>query len=209
MSEIQESRSYQFHGLELSVFCSETIALSLDGRFRLVGSAAKPMEIISFDFQAVPGASFHAVEKPKGSGLPFYEFEYGEALYFKETDQLYLSYGDGVRVLCRPEQRSASFSVIESEPVNLFMATHLMFTIVLVEMLKRRGCFSLHAAGFCEGGKALLIPGTSGAGKSTLAITLLRGGFGYLSDDMVFLRRDAEGLRVLGFPEDEIGRAHV
>ena len=77
-----------------------------------------------------------------------------------------------------------------------------MLTILLVEMLKRRGCYSMHAAGFSKDGKVILIPGTSGAGKSTLAITLLRGGFGYLSDDMVFLRRSSDGLRVLGFPED-------
>jgi hypothetical protein len=69
-------------------------------------------------------------------------------------------------------------------------------------MLKRRGCYSMHAAGFTKDGNAILIPGTSGAGKSTLAITLLRSGFGYLSDDMVFLRRGSDGLKVLGFPED-------
>jgi hypothetical protein len=86
--------------------------------------------------------------------------------------------------------------------VNLFMASHLLFTILLVEMLKRRGCYSIHAAGFSHDGKAILIPGTSGAGKSTLAITLLRGGFGYLSDDMVFLQRHSGRLQVLGFPED-------
>ena len=118
------------------------------------------------------------------------------------ADQLYLSFGQGVRALCSPGSGCASFSIIESVPVNLFMASHLMLTILFVEMLKRRGCFSMHAAGFSKSGKAVLIPGTSGAGKSTLAITLLRGGFGYLSDDMVFLRRRANGLEVLGFPED-------
>ena len=60
----------------------------------------------------------------------------------------------------------------------------------------------MHAAGFSKDGKVILIPGTSGAGKSTLAITLLRGGFGYLSDDMVFLQRRSDGLGVLSFPED-------
>ena len=130
----------------------------------------------------------------------FYELPSGEACYFEAGDQLYLSFGDGVRALSRPGLGCALFSVVESEPVNLFMASHLMFTIVLVEMLKRRGCYSMHSAGFSKGGKAILIPGTSGAGKSTLAITLLRSGFGYLSDDMVFLRRGSDGLGVLGFP---------
>jgi hypothetical protein len=142
------------------------------------------------------------MQKPKGPGLPFYEFESGEALYFKDSDQLYLSFGEGVRVLCVPSQGHATFSVVESDPVNLFMVTHLIFTIVLVEMLKRRGYYSVHAAGFTKDGKAILIPGASGAGKSTLAITLLRSGFGFLSDDMVFVRRGSDELRVLGFSED-------
>ncbi|MGD0958066.1 MAG: hypothetical protein ABR953_14735 [Candidatus Acidiferrales bacterium] len=142
------------------------------------------------------------MKKPQDQGRVFYELPSGEACYFEAGDQLYLSYRDGVRVLSRPGLGCASFSVVESGPVNVFMASHLMFTILLVEMLKRRGCYSMHAAGFSKDGKAILIPGTSGAGKSTLAITLLRSGFGYLSDDMVFLRRRSDGLEVLGFPED-------
>lgn len=202
MNEITKPRHYSFHGLELRVSCSEAVASSLASRFRLLTSIAQPSEIILFDFQPVSALSSLIVQKPKGPGLPFYEFEYGEALYFRDSDQLYLSFGEGVRVLCAPSQGRATFSVVESDPVNLFMATHLMFTIVLVEMLKRRGYYSVHAAGFSKGGKAILIPGTSGAGKSTLAITLLRGGFSYLSDDMVFIRRSSDDLRVLGFPED-------
>ena len=202
MNEITKPRSYSFHRLELRVLCSEAIASSLGSRFRLLGSIAQPSEIISFDFQPVSGPSGHTVQKPKGPGSPFYEFEYGEALYFKDSDQLYLRFGEGVRVLCAPTQGRATFSAVESDPVNLFMATHLMFTIVLVEMLKRRGYYSVHAAGFSKDGKAILIPGTSGAGKSTLAITLLRSGLGYLSDDMVFVRRGSDELRVFGFPED-------
>jgi len=202
VNEMTKSQRYSFHGLELRVSCSEAIASSLASRFRLLSSISQSREIISFDFPFVSGASHHVVEKPKGPGLPFYEFEYGEALHFKDRDELYLSFGEGVRVLCAPTQGHATFSVLESEPVNLFMATHLMFTIVLVELLKRRGYYSVHAAGFCKDGKAILIPGTSGAGKSTLAVTLLRSGFGYLSDDMVFVRRGSDELKILGFPED-------
>jgi hypothetical protein len=202
VSRIQQRRTYSFHGLDLKVSCSPAIGESLDNRFRLLPSGQEHRESISVDFQSVLDQSQHRVEKPQGQGRSFYDLPSGESLYFSAADQLYLSFGQGVRALCSPGSGCASFSIIESVPVNLFMASHLMLTILLVEMLKRRGCFSMHAAGFSKSGKAVLIPGTSGAGKSTLAITLLRGGFGYLSDDMVFLRRRADGLEVLGFPED-------
>jgi hypothetical protein len=202
VSEIQHTRIYRFHGLDLKVSCSAAIAVSLDSRFRLLPSGAEHRETISFDFQSVPDGRQHCVERPQGQGRSFYDFPSGQGLYFKAEDQLYLSFRDAVRVLSSPSLGCASFSIVESVPVNLFMASHLMLTILLVEILKRRGFYSMHAAGFSKDGKVILIPGTSGAGKSTLAITLLRGGFGYLSDDMVFLQRRSDGLGVLSFPED-------
>jgi hypothetical protein len=202
VSETQHTRNYRFHGLNLRVSCSAAIAKSLDSRFRLLPSDEVHGQTIFFDFQSVAGGKQHTIRRPLEQGRVFYELGSGEACYFQASDQLYLSFRDGVRALSRLSQSCACFSIIESDPVNLFMASHLMLTILLVEMLKRRGCYSLHAAGFSQDGRAILIPGTSGAGKSTLAITLLRSGFGYLSDDMVFLRRNSGELHVLGFPED-------
>jgi hypothetical protein len=202
MSETRHMRNYRFHGLNLRISCSPAIAESLDSRFRLLPPDEGHGETISFDFQTVFEGSQHRIKKPLDRGRVFYELGSGEACYFEASDQLYLSFRDGVQALSSLGQNCASFSIVESDPVNLFMASHLLLTILLVEMLKRRGRYSLHAAGFSQEGKAILIPGTSGAGKSTLAITLLRGGFGYLSDDMVFLQRHLGGLQVLGFPED-------
>jgi hypothetical protein len=202
VSQTLQTRRYCFHGLNIEVSCAAAVAKSLDDRFRLLAPGGAKGESISFDFESVTDASQHRLQKPRGRGLAFYQLPLGEALYFRATDQLYLSFGEGVRVISTPGLGSASFSVVDREPLNLFMASHLLFTILLVEMLKRRGWYSVHAAAFSKLGKAILVPGTSGAGKSTLALTLLRNGFGYLSDDMVFLRRRADGLAVLNFPED-------
>jgi hypothetical protein len=202
VSEIRHTRNYSLHGLNLRVLCSAAIAEYLDNRFRLLPSDEACEETISLDFRSVFDGKQHGIERPQGQGRVFYELSSGEARYFGAGDQLYLSFGNGVRALSKPGLGSASFSIVESVPVNLFMASHLLLTILLVEMLKRRELYSMHAAGFTKEGKAILISGTSGAGKSTLALTLLRAGFGYLSDDMVFLRRGSGGLQILGFPED-------
>ena len=58
--------------------------------------------------------------------------------------------------------------------------------------------FALHAAGVAHDGRALIIAGTSGAGKSTLTVELLRSGFGYLSDEAIFVSISTG--RVCGFP---------
>jgi hypothetical protein len=202
MSEFRQTRNYRFHGLNLRVLCSAAIADALDSRFRLLPTDRAHGDTIFLNFQSALDVEQHSMKRPLEHARAFYELASGEAFYYGANDQLYLSFRDGVRTLCRPGLGCASFSIIESDPVNLFMASHLMLTISLVEMLKRRGCYSMHAAGFSKEGKTILIPGTSGAGKSTLAITLLRSGFGYLSDDMVFLRQHSGKLQVLGFPED-------
>jgi hypothetical protein len=198
----QSTQSYGFHGLNLRVSCSDAIARCLDARFRMLPSNGKCAETIFFEFETVSNAQGHRFEKPPGRAKSFYELERGDASYFEGEDQLYLCYEDRVRVVCSPDSGTARFSVIEPEIENLWIASHLLFTICLVEILKRRGLYSLHAGGLSANGKCLLIPGTSGAGKSTLTVASLRANFDYMSDDMVFLIDRPEGFHVLAFPEE-------
>ncbi len=202
MSAFPETRSYTINGIRLQVSCSAAMAAVLDARFRSVPAEEPRAEEIICDFQAVADADRHAVRRPPGNGRPFYEMPKGEAIYFEGTGATYLSYTDGVRALYEPDLNRVSFSVVESEPRNLFRASHLVLTILLVEIFKRHGWYGLHAGGFSENGRAVLIPGDSGSGKSTLTVALLRGGFDYLSDDMVFLARRPDGLVARGIVED-------
>jgi hypothetical protein len=202
VSNSQRKQTYGFHGMNLEVSSSAAIATCLDARFQMLPSNGKCAETLFFDFESVSNAKVHRVRKPSGHPKPFYQLEGGEASYFEAEDLLYLCYGDRVRVLCSPDSGVAYFSVLEPEIENLWLASHLLFTICLVEILKRRGMYSLHAGGFSANGKCLLIPGTSGAGKSTLTVASLRANFDYMSDDMVFLIDRPEGFRVLAFPEE-------
>ncbi len=202
MSDSRRTHTYGFHGLNLEVSSSAAIATCLDSRFQMLPTNGECAETLFFDFESVSNSKVHRVGKPPGRGKPFYQLEGGEAGYFEAEDQLYLCYGDRVRVLCSPDSGIAYFSVLEPEIENLWLATHLLFTICLVEILKRRGLYSLHAGGLSANGKCLLIPGTSGAGKSTLTVASLRANFDYMSDDMVFLSDRPDGFKVLAFPEE-------
>ena len=202
MSSHQQERSYSLLGTTLQVSCSAAMAACLDARFRLLPTEERCQETIFFDIRAAANPGEHSVERPRGEGRPFYELPRGEACYFEETDGVYLGFRDGVRALYEPGRNRVSISSVESEPRNLFVASHLMMTILLVEVFKRRDWYGLHAAGFSENGRAILIPGTSGSGKSTLSVALLRAQFDYLGDDMVFLGRRPDGLAVRGFAED-------
>lgn len=93
-------------------------------------------------------------------------------------------------------------SVLESAVDNLWLVSHPLFTLAWLEHLKRRNYYGLHAASLCLNGQGLLLPGRSGSGKSTLTLALLRGGFGFMGDDMAFFTPDQAGLRMFAFPED-------
>jgi len=82
------------------------------------------------------------------------------------------------------------------------VAGHPLFTIALVELLKRRGRYSLHAACAAVDGHGIVLAGASEAGKSTLAIALALAGMQFVSDDTVFLSSAAGGVEVLGFPDE-------
>jgi hypothetical protein len=123
-------------------------------------------------------------------------------LYDDAEDSLYLEYGPRLRVLCEPERGRARLAALEPAEEDLWPLSHPLFTLPLVELLKRRGLYAVHAAGLSEGGRALLLAGHSGSGKSTLTVALVRAGLGFLGDDTLLLSRRPEGLRILAFPDE-------
>jgi hypothetical protein len=62
----------------------------------------------------------------------------------------------------------------------------------------RKDLLWLHAGAVERNGSALVFPGESGRGKSTLVTLLARNGWGFLSDEIVPLRMDAE--EVFAYP---------
>ncbi|BFU96171.1 MAG: conserved protein of unknown function [Nitrospira sp.] len=74
------------------------------------------------------------------------------------------------------------------------------FHYALIELLKRRGLFTVHATALEYQGQGVLIPGYSGQGKTTSFLSLLRSGFRYLSDDYPLLRDRGTHMELLSFP---------
>jgi hypothetical protein len=75
-----------------------------------------------------------------------------------------------------------------------------MFHLALIELLRRRGLYTIHATALEYNGRAVLIPGNSGRGKTTSFISLLRSGYRYLSDDHPLLHDAGARVEVLPFP---------
>lgn len=74
------------------------------------------------------------------------------------------------------------------------------FHSALIELLKWKGFYTLHATALEKDGLGVLIPGDSGRGKTTTFLSLLRSGYRCLSDDHPFIHENGQGVEVLAFP---------
>jgi hypothetical protein len=193
------NRAYDLHGVRIGVTAAgdgERAAAGVHARLAGLPMDGGPPYDVTFEIHVGgdPG-------RP-ASARPVYDPPLGEVVYDDGADLLYMGYGPRLRVLCEPGRGRARPSAAGLEEEDLWALSHPLFTLPLVELLKRRGLYGLHAGGLCRDGRALLLPGTSGSGKSTLTLALARAGFGFLGDDTLFLARRPEGLKVLAFPDE-------
>lgn len=198
----EQAGHYDFHGVIVVVRGDRAIGALLNSRFRDLPQAIGEPEL-TFAFEAVESASHHAIARPRTRARPVYVPPFGEVVYFSSEDRLYIEYGEGIRVLCDPACGWCRYSYVQPADARcLWLISHPLFNLPLIEMLKRRGQFSIHAAALTLRGRGLLIAGDSGTGKTTLTVALLRAGFGFLGDDTVFLSGDRDATRVFAFPDE-------
>ena len=70
----------------------------------------------------------------------------------------------------------------------------------LAPLLRRRGYFLVHAFAAAKNGRALLIVGPSGSGKTTTGLSLLLAGWKLLSNDVLLLKEQPDGVYALASP---------
>jgi hypothetical protein len=196
-------RSYAIDGVRLTVRSHDPAVLeAMDLRLRGFDRDPSPARAeVRFEFVA----GGESAAPPAGRGRPVYDTPYGSVYYFPDADAIWGELA-GVHLRCEPGRGIAWVQSAVFTGRELYLATHPLATIGLMELLERHGLFSLHAACLATSVEhGVLVAGPSGAGKSTLALALARAGMSFLSDDVVFLARDGDGaMGVIGFA-DAIG----
>ena len=199
--------SYDVHGIAVIVESqAQAVIEALAARLRDFRS--EPVSDPDVRLVFIAGDESASLLPPDG-GRPVYDTPYGSLDYFPEGDAMCGSLA-GVELRCQASRGLATFRSPSFSGRDLYLATHPLVTISLMELLERRGRFSLHAACLAgDDGRGVLLAGPSGSGKSTLALALARAGMSFLSDDVVFLAHDGDSsaVRVLGFA-DTVGISH-
>jgi hypothetical protein len=201
MTATDTTERYDVHGVSIQVTAQPEMAAAIHERlasFHFIGSRSGARADLRVTFIYGDMSADMA-----GRGKSIYELENGEVLYDSATGILSGRYGDCLQIKCDIPHGDIRY-ILKRDDEAFRVSSHILFTLPLIEFLRRRSLFNLHAAGLCRDGRAVLLAGPSGAGKSTLTLALTRAGWGFMSDDMLFLRPEAEDggdCALLGFPE--------
>jgi hypothetical protein len=125
----------------------------------------------------------------------------GDMLYFMEDDRLYTILPDNVAVICDFSQMKAWGIIQEYLTMDPWVVFQHLFSPAFLEILKKLGLYNLHASTLCQNGRGVFFSGATGSGKSSLAVSLVRSGFGFLSDDITFVSKTDSDLQLLAFPQ--------
>lgn len=139
---------------------------------------------------------------PTGTGddlAPTGTFEDVE-FYAGDRQTALLFGGKSLVVVCLEKGKARGF-VSREHLASPWILSHRIFYVPVLEILRGRGAFYIHAGCVCKGKKCVLLCGGSGHGKSTLTYALARAGFSYMSDDAVFIQNNHSGIEIFAFPE--------
>ena len=202
----EASRSaYSMHGVDIAIECDEPTLLSrLQGRLAPFRARFEEDLEAQLQFEFRIAEAGNRIKEVPGPLRTVYRVAEIEFRYDTKDDLLWVSCGNRLIGVCYPNLGVARFEVGADAAADLELYSQTAFTICLIELMKRQGRFSLHAAGISVGGAGILFAGPSGAGKSTLAILLMQSlgqRAGFLGDDMLFLSAGTGDIKILGWPE--------
>jgi len=193
---------YDFHGLSLECSGDAGVLAALGtrlDRFARGSTSLKPCDV-RFEYAPTPREPDPSAQPPADARV-IYESPMGQVLYSDSVDRLFIRSVWPIQAQGDPRSGETTIWTDGDMSEHLWALSHPLLTIPLIEVLKRRERYSVHAAALARHGKGLVIAGSSGSGKSTLALALARAGFDFMGDDMLFLVRQSGGLRALALPE--------
>lgn len=116
-------------------------------------------------------------------------FVYDVARGFRTAGELLVT--DGFSELWVREDRIIQGTVDPATLERSYLFAVVTFNLALQVCLRAAGLYYVHAAVVRSSRGTIAVAGDSRAGKTTLALALVEGGCRFVSDDAVFLRKDA------------------
>jgi hypothetical protein len=110
---------------------------------------------------------------------------------FHRKDQTTITDGDSAFAIDH-YTGNARITLHKSFSTKTALAKSNFFLVGLIHLFAQYGYFDLHGAGLTNNGSGYLFLGPSGCGKSCLALSLVKQGWGYASDDSLLMNANQE-----------------
>ncbi|AEB12625.1 hypothetical protein [Marinithermus hydrothermalis] len=203
MGRTRLTSRYLVHGLEIAVRADNPRVLAaLHARIGGFAGGGYGHPQCTFEYRVHGDPRRRWLTPPEGEARRMYEPPLGEVLYYTASDELFINHTGRVRVLCEAARGRVRIALAEDAPDAIWVATHPLFTLPFLEVLKRWGRFGINAVGVRVNGVGVLFPAVEEVLQAGIMRALERAGFKVLGPGPVFLVRRPEGLRVLAFPKE-------
>jgi hypothetical protein len=199
---------FSFHGVPLRYLTSSSLLCASTGPWtRFLCQAEKGGDVpLTVQFEtvlsrdAVPVTLSSAARRVFSGTMP----ALGSSLralwqceVYRDGQRLVVDVRDQALLLIEEDRAYGYFFRPEVMPLDRL---EMFFQCTLMELLKGRNMFPLHAAALEYQGRGVLIPGGHGCGKTTALLSLLRAGYRYLADEHALLRDNGSAQELLATP---------
>lgn len=178
---------YSIRDIGLQIKCSPGgIAKHVNdliARYNFISAAPHIKPVITLSVHLVSDLSLRLLQKAR---LILRFHVYGFEIY-KKGNHLFLTDNSNLLII-QSVQGKGILIIRRQNKSNLVSVLNRFFLPALIELLRSRNLFYLHAAGASKNGHKILFVSEGGKGKSTNVLSLLLDGWQYLSDDSVFLK---------------------
>jgi hypothetical protein len=177
-----KQKSYVVQGVQVNLSVEDRLSFLVSNYFRPLhrGEQVRGLNPINFeiclvkDLPLIPPDSVRVISSPL-------------VTIYRNGGKIYFSSKSGATICMDPIIRKAK-GFFKKEIIRNPGDFSSLLGSSLVEVLKYYGLYFLHAAALYVNKMACLFSGDGGCGKTTIALSLVREGFRYVSDDSLFLK---------------------
>jgi hypothetical protein len=106
---------------------------------------------------------------------------------YSDDKEIYFT-SEGGSIICLNSSTRNAKGFIKKGILNDPIRLSSLIGFSIAEVLKYHNLYFLHSAALYGNGMGYLISGDGGCGKTTTSLSLVRGGFQYVSDDSLFIK---------------------
>lgn len=186
-----EQKSYIVQGVEINLLFDNCLSSLVLDYFQPLYQGEKIKDAKAIDLElcfvedsppVVPANSIKIINSPVVSE-------------YRSNAEIYFSSKSGSIICIDPDVKKAK-GFFKKESIKNPGEFFSLLGSSIVEILKYYGLYFLHAAAIYVNKVAYLVSGDGGCGKTTIALSLIREGFHYVSDDSLFLTDSNGGIIV-------------